>query len=282
MPGEVYKVVQNVWDPKAENAVAWYRKNASALELIRKASSMPACRFTELETQTAFSLFNGTSYDDQQTSAIVPLVALSVLDHQTRGDLDAAWQDLTVLLRISRQWFGAVPMYHAFAALGCEREALSRAMAWSIDSKQTSERLRKALDSYRKLPPMPDAAEPIRAVAQMVRNTEKIPRAELVEQVFDLSARGSQPSEMSMQRLWVDVVTTPWELVRTSKAFRLLLASKIQLSHLEPWFTEPQTSWRVNLWTKLALNTGTPQQILAPATLQEIDESTPLVQEVLP
>ena len=264
MPGEVYKVIQNGWDPKAENAVAWYQKNASALELIRKASLMPACRFTVLETQTAFSLFEGTSYDIQQTSAIVPLVTLSVLGHQTRGDLDAAWQDLTVLFRISRQWFGTVPMYQAFAALRCESEALSRAMAWSIDSKQPPERLRKALDSYRRLPSMPDAAEPIRAVAQMVQNTEKLPHAELVQQILNLVARDSQSLETSMHNLWADVVTTPWELARAGKASRLLLASKIQLSNLDPWYTEPQASSRGNLWTKLALTTGTPEQILAP------------------
>ena len=253
-----------------------------ALELIRKASLMPACRFTVLETQTAFSLFEGTSYDIQQTSAIVPLVTLSVLGHQTRGDLDAAWQDLTVLFRISRQWFGAVPMYQAFAALRCESEALSRAMAWSIDSKQPPERLRKALDSYRRLPSMPDAAEPIRAVAQMVRNTEKLPHAELVQQILNLVARDSQSLETSMHNLWADVVTTPWELARAGKASRLLLASKIQLSNLDPWYTEPQASSRGNLWTKLALTTGTPEQILAPDTLQQIDESTPLVQSMFP
>ena len=113
-------------------------------------------------------------------------------------------------------------------------------MVWAADARQTPERLRSALDAYRKLPPMPDAAEPIRAEAQIVRNTEKLPRAELVEKILDQRARGSKPSDMWMHKLWVDTVTTPWELARTGRAFRLLLASKIEEAQAEPWYAERQ------------------------------------------
>ena len=42
-------------------------------------------------------------------------------------------------------------------------------MTWAADSRQTAGRLRAALDAYRKLPPMPSAADPIRAEAEIVQ-----------------------------------------------------------------------------------------------------------------
>jgi len=110
-------------------------------------------------------------------SPISPLLALSILDHQARGDLDGAWNNLVIMFRIARQWAGAVPLHSVFAGLGCVRVALMRAMVWAADTRQTPERLRAALDAYRKLPPMPNAGEPIRAEAQIIRNTEKLRRA---------------------------------------------------------------------------------------------------------
>ncbi len=85
-----------------------------------------------------------------------------------------------------------------------------------------------------------------------------------------------------MQKLWVDVVTTPWELARTGRVFRLLLASKIEEVKIDPWFFDRRSSWGAGGWSKLALVTGSPGQILAPATLEEIAQSTPLVQTYLP
>ncbi len=179
---DVYSIVQNGWDPKADQVIAWYQHNAKALELIRKATTMPACQFTRLDQLTLVS----PSYDAGDRaliSPIAPLLALSVLDHQARGDLDGAWNDLAVMFRVARQWSGAEPVEQVFAGLECERTALSRAMVWATDERQTPERLRIALDAYHDLSRMPNAAEPIRAEAQIVRNTERLPRSELVEKI---------------------------------------------------------------------------------------------------
>ncbi len=280
---EVFKVLREGWDPKAETAVSWYHLNSKSLELIRKAATMPACEFTPLDKLTVFSSRNEYGSAIPNTYPISPLLALSILDHETRGDLDGAWNDIAVMFRIARQWSGAVPVSQVFAGLGCERQALNQAMDWAADTRQTPERLQSALEAYRKLPPMPNPAEPIRAEAQIIRNTEKLPRAKLAEKILDLRApRGSDQSDLWMKKLWVDVVTTPWELARTDRAFRLLFASKIEEAQIEPWYAGRWASWRVGGWSKLALVAGSPGQILAPATLQEIEESTPLVQTVLP
>ena len=155
------------------------------------------------------------------------------------------------------------------------RVALSRAMVWAADGKQTPERLRKALEAYRQLPPMPSAAEPIRAEAQIIRNTENLPRAELVDRILEMKLQVSIPSDLWMHKLWVDVVTTPWELARTGRALRLVYASQIVEAGTDPWHAN-RTGW-----SKLALTTGSPGRILAPDALHEIEASTPLVQTFL-
>ena len=244
MPGAAYQVVQEGWNPTAENVIAWYRENAKMLELVRKAATMPACQFTPLDKLTVFSSSYNTNSDMVLMSPIPTLLALTVLEHQARGDLDGAWNDLVVMFRIARQWSGAVPAYHAWSSLSCERIALSRAMVWAADAKQTPERLRSALDVYRKLPPMPNPAEPIRAEAQIIKNTEKLPRAELVEKIFELRTQGRAFAGLWMDKVWVDTVTTPWELARTDRAFRLLLASKIEAAQVEPWDGGPRVRRR--------------------------------------
>ena len=44
-----------------------------------------------------------------------------------------------VMFRMARQWSGAVPVQMANSGLGLEREALSLAMLWAADSRQTAE-----------------------------------------------------------------------------------------------------------------------------------------------
>ena len=107
-------------------------------------------------------------------------------------------------------------------------------MRWAADSRQTPERLRSALDAYRKLSPMPTPAEPIRAEAQIIRNTVNLPRREFVEKLLEMRAQGIKPLDLWWHKLRVDLVTTPWELARTSRAFRLLYASEIMALQAGP------------------------------------------------
>ncbi len=151
-------------------------------------------------------------------------------------------------------------------------------MPWSgrlIANRPTSGsvRLWTPIDNFRPclVPPSRFAPRP-----EIIRNTQESSRAELVEDILDHKAMGSESSDMWMHKLWVDVVTTPWELARTGRAFRLLYASKIQEAKTEPWNADRKG------WFKFALITGSPGGILDPATLHEIEWSTPLVQTILP
>ena len=49
-----------------------------------------------------------------------------------------AWSDLLVMFRMSRQWTGAVPLQQAYYSLNNEHQALSLAMTWAADSRQTA------------------------------------------------------------------------------------------------------------------------------------------------
>ena len=66
-------------------------------------------------------------------------------------------------------------------------------MLWAADSRQTAESLRQALDSYQKLPPMPSAAETVRAEARITKNTLDMPRSELIEKLLAMRSEPHQP-----------------------------------------------------------------------------------------
>jgi hypothetical protein len=254
---------------------------ANSLELVRKASSMPFCEFSPLDKLTVFSSSYQTNSNRMALDSIETLLRTSILDHQNSGELEGAWDDLVVMLRVARQWSGRVPLNQALAALNFERASLSRAMLWAADSRQTPERLRSALEAYRKLPPMPAPAEPIRAEAQIIRNTVNLPRRELVEKLFEMRTEGSRHSDLWWHKVWVDLVTTPWELARTSRAFRLLYASEIMALQAGP----PYAVWRATRitdgWSDLAQMTASPGQFIDTAALNGIEKSSPLVETFL-
>ncbi len=177
MQGSLAKqVIEKGWKVEDDADAAYLRVNAEALDLLRKASALPAVTLVNLERATIFS---GVELVAFAATRFTGLLALSVADHQAKGDLPGAWQDLMVMFRMARQWSGAVPVSVANSGLALEREALSLAMLWAADSRQTAESLHQALDSYQTLPPLPSAAETVRAEARITKNTLDMPRSEL-------------------------------------------------------------------------------------------------------
>jgi ABC-type transport system involved in multi-copper enzyme maturation permease subunit len=236
--------------PAKDNAADLYREaiaaisdrppeeNLRAMDLIRKAAKLPACQFSPPDELTVFT---GTR-DLPKIRLIPALPAHSVRNRQARGDLESAWSDLMVMFRVARQWSGAVPLAQASTGLGLERLALSMALLWAADSRQTPQRLRAALAAYRELPHVPDAADPIRAEAQIALDTMALPRSEWAEHWSRMMAEPAGPPNAAT-RLWVDFLTTPWEMARARKAFRLLYASKIEEAKAEPWYAGRRSPW---------------------------------------
>jgi ABC-type transport system involved in multi-copper enzyme maturation permease subunit len=248
------------------------------LELLRQASAVPSCRFVSLDRLTTF-----TELDNEAASAAIRLLLYlesSISRQIARGDLDAAWSDLLAMLRMARHHGGAVPLAIAFNGLIVERKALGLAMQWAADPRQTVERLHAAIKVYQELPAMPSATEPIRAEAKITRNTEAMPRSELAGNLLAMMSGPRKDADLRTN-VWVGIMTSPWELARARRASRLLYASKIEEAGHEPWYTERTTTWNVGGWAKLQIIEDTNGAILAPATLEEIYESTPLTARLL-
>jgi hypothetical protein len=174
-----------------------------------------------------------------------------------------------------------VQLSQARTALDVERLALGRTMVWAADQKQSALRLRGALDAVANLPAVPDPAEPIRAESQIVSNTEKLSRAEIRAGVFNSAAEGTARSDLWTIRIWVDLMTSPWELARAGRAFRLLYAHKIEAAGVDPGKTYPRVRWRTGDLANVAPSKSAPEELLDPARAQELEETTPLVQAVL-
>ena len=87
---------------------------------------------------------------------------------------------------------------------------------------------------------MPPAAETVRAEAMINRNTESSPGRSWRR---SCSGGTEAPSRSQSDKLWVDVVTTPWELARARKVF--------------PCSTHPDRRGRAALWRRAMARSGT-------------------------
>ncbi len=207
-------------------------------------------------------------------------MTLSVREQLAKGDLDGAWKDILVLFRMAHHFGGAVPWAQAFTSNYAEKQALELAMVWAADKKQTAERLRVRAGDYRELP-RHDAADPDPRRGDEHREHRQAASRPSWPTRSSAWARSRGTSREWTDSLWTDVVTTPWELARARRAFRLLYASRIVEASVDPWFAGKANSPRAGRvgYVKLALTDSPDGPILAPATLDEIEKTTPLVRQ---
>jgi hypothetical protein len=262
--------VANDGSPKSKEATSWLQRNSQSLELLRKASILPGRLFSSVDRET---LFSGDPDLAASNNEAYELLAMSVSDRQSKGDLDGAWEDLMVMFRLARRGLGSVTIWRAMNALTIETQALNRAMVWAVDERHTTESLRSALIAYQQLPPLPDPADPIRVEARIIGKTFALPHSELVEQ---------SQAALKMDKLWIELATTPWELRRAREAFRLLLASMVEGASLDAWHSGRYSPWNVGGWYKVRRSSDPASAIVAPATLEEIFQSTPAVKHFMP
>jgi hypothetical protein len=262
------EIIKEGWLLKGDAAVLARREQA--LRLVRQAAARPGCRFVSVETMTEFGAPNPGL---ENCLTFVPLLAMSARYRMARGDLDGAWDEIAVVFKVARHWSGAVPLIEAHQGQAAERWGLSLALLWAVDARQTPESLARALDSFRKLPEMPSAAETVRAEALIIRNTGALPRDELVEQLLRWRIEPRKVAEAS-DKLWVDAVTTPWELARARKVFTLLYASKIAEAELPQWRNDEFL--RYNFWNGFQTRIGDPSTTISGYELWRLFETTPL------
>ncbi|MFO0889144.1 MAG: hypothetical protein U0790_08385 [Isosphaeraceae bacterium] len=257
--------------PMDDTLLKWLGQNREALDLLRLAAARPYCRFADLEQANAFSRLEAS------TGHVIAgmLLEVSIRDQVARGDLDGAWKDIAVLFRMARHRMSNSPIGTASSGLHDERRALRLAMAWAADGRQTTARLRAARAAYQAIP-RPDPAEPLRAEAQILRNTEALSRSEFVEKTLQMYSVAVPKEIEPMEKLRVDLMTTPWELARFGRAWRIVLGWGIEQARREPWQAARGGG------ASLAFPISGDGRVFAPPLVNWITQTTPLLQRFLP
>jgi hypothetical protein len=272
-----------------ENAAVLYAKasrlrtlpsdrDAEALAILRRAASVPSCRFTGEEQATLFSPLSL-----EETNPPVGLLVNAARKSLSRGELGPAWEDLMATFRAVRHLTHGTPLVPFVRALLHEHDALALAIEWAGDPKQDPERLAAALQAYQALPPMPTAAETIATEARLTERTLNLPGGALAEYLSG-RAVGSDQSYAARAEFWARLWTTPWEMVRARRACRLLFAGEAELAALEP-SERPGPDLGGEGWTAFLLRDasghGMPRLVVMGSELHQIHQSTPLARELV-
>ena len=216
-------------------------------------------------------------YDLPKMSLYGELVLASARDRQERGDLAGSWDDLMVMFRMARHMNGPVPLGIANKGLLIERDALGQAMRWAADPKQTPERIRAALDAFRKLPAMPPAVDTIRAEAAIAEHTLQLPEDDLATGLYALQFE-QRPEPTGAGHIMAVLTTTPWEIARARRAFRLLFTAKVWQVTSEPFERQVTADWPDMV---IPGQNGVPR-VVPGYSLIRAQQSTPLVRLLFP
>ena len=202
-------------------------RNQGILDLIRRATVRPYCRFLQPEKLTVLD-----RPDVPPMSQIASLLALDATDRRNHGDLAGAWEDVTALFHMAHQ----VGEGAGFIAdlVWVEQNALGQALEWAVARGQTPERLRAALAAYRNLPKIPPAADMIRAEANLVENTLQLPTSRLRDWAFESTNGNARPQQV-FDAVMFDLATMPWEWVRARRLNRLISHTALEDAVREPW-----------------------------------------------
>ncbi len=138
------------------------------------------------------------------------------------------------LFRMARQVAEGTGLINAFPnAFTVERGALGAALEWSVARGQTPARLKAALAAFRAAP-LPPVTDIIRAEANVAENTLNL-SPERFKDWLQENLVGMARSEARLLSALIDVLRTPWELMRARRANRFLSSKMIQFAKLEPW-----------------------------------------------
>ncbi len=191
---------------------------------------MPECRFVSPGRLTLRD-----RYDIPPMRELADAVAQHARVRIDRGDLAAAWDDVVLLIRMAHQVGQGALSWPGLTSLAIERTALDLAIDWANARGQTPDRLRGALTAYLALPRMIPAAEVIRAEGVLIERTIDLPRGDFKDFVAATMTEGTGRPPGIDRMLFVDLMTTPWELARARRINRLVIDEAIRLSALEPW-----------------------------------------------
>ena len=206
---------------------SFLERNQGILDLIRRATAQPHCRFLQPEKLTVLDPPNLPPM-----SQIAHLLALDASDRQDHGDLTGAWDDVKALFRMAHQMGESTGLMLDIVSV--ERTALGQALEWTVARGQTPERLRAALVTYRDLPNMAPATDMVRAEASLVENALQLPTSRLRDWALE-SASGNARPQRAFDAVMFELATMPWEWVRARRLNRLISHAALKDVVREPW-----------------------------------------------
>lgn len=200
-----------------------------AVELIRQAITRPDCVFLDPRRMTITS----TAFMPEIYS--FALVSNQDVDERMKkGDLAGAWASILIEFRLARHEAQTMTTMETLRALQIEQMALSRALEWSVDPRQTPELLQAAQKAVRELAPMPVIADVVSAEANILEQTFNLPSDDLkgaLNEYLGVRHNGRTPFQNAA---FIEVTTTPWELMRARRAVRQWAADAIQIARASP------------------------------------------------
>lgn len=266
----VERVIADGWDPDARLVVDYWRSNAGAIDLARRAAGRHGPGVSRPATLTG-------PLDPvlDAMRRLVPLLALDARERQSRGDLAGGWEDLRAIGRMANHAAEGGGIIQRLVSRGLGARRFQLGTSWAADARQTPALLRAALADA---DPMPPIVEAIRVEAGIYDRAMDLPAEELAQAV---SSSGRVPRS-NLQVIADAGLYAPWERARARRLFRILFAQMAEVAALDPWarpaevgsFGVPASgfAWppRVKRW------------FFPAAELERAIEGTPIVQLLQP
>lgn len=226
---ELYRQAADLTRGEIKDKARRHEAVEKARELVRQATERPNCVFFDPKKMTIMS-----DRDAPDLLQFTGLVHFRSGELRATGDLAGAWESILVEFRLALHAAQTLTNTSALRHLQFEQMALSNALVWAVDGRQTLELLRAAKKSLRDLAPLPAMADVMSGEANIVEQTLDLPSNDLkgVLNVFVAQDRdGRTPFQKAAL---IEVETTPWELVRARRLVRQAAADAIQIARLSP------------------------------------------------
>jgi len=266
----VERVIADGWDPDARIVVGYWRSNAAAIDLARRAAARHGPGFSRPATITGFL---NPALDALRR--LVTLLALDARERQSRGDLAGEWEDIRAIGRMAN---------HAAEGGGIIQRLVSRALAarrfqigtsWAADARQTPALLRAALADA---DPRPPILEAVRVEAGIYDRAMDLPAEELAQAV---SSSGRVPRS-NLQVIADAGLYAPWERARARRLFRILFAQMAEVAALDPWARPAEVGNFGVPGSGFAWPPRVKRWFFPAAELERAIEGTPIVQLLQP